>query len=245
MPPRNKESYSIQSVDNALNVLEALSDEGEEIRISQLSERLGMNKTSVFRLLATFESRGYVERERETGRYRLGLSAYEIGQKLLSRMTVLRHARPAMERLARESGEAAYLAVRRDNEVLFLDMVDTLQQVKVAPLTGRRYPLCAVAAGQVILAFGAQDSKELPAPEVATIRGSGLAIDRDALGDSTASLATPVFRSGRELAGSLCLVGPAFRLTTTSFHNEFAPRLREAAEIVSSRLGYFGRHLER
>jgi len=247
MPPRNKESYSIQSVDNALNVLEALSDEGEEIRISQLSERLGMNKTSVFRLLATFESRGYVERERETGRYRLGLSAYEIGQKLLSRMTVLRHARPAMERLARESGEAAYLAVRRNSEVLFLDMVDTLQQVKVAPLTGRRYPLGTVAAGQVILAFGAQGSqaKELALPELATIRGTGLASDRDALGDGTASLATPIFRSGRELAGSLCLVGPAFRLATTSFLNEFAPRLREAAEIVSSRLGYFGRYLER
>jgi DNA-binding IclR family transcriptional regulator len=247
MPPRSKESYSIQSVDNALNVLEALSDEGDEIRISHLSERLGMNKTSVFRLLATFESRGYVERERETGKYRLGLSAYEIGQKLLSRMVVLRHAHPAMERLARECGEAVYLAVQRNSEVLFLDMVDSLQQVKVTALTGRRYPLEAVAAGRAILAFSTPAAAlvGIAAADLAAIRSTGIASDRDALGDGTASLATPIFRSGKELAGSLCLLGPAFRLATEQFRKDYTPRLREAAEIVSSKLGYLGRYLER
>jgi len=246
MPARSKESYSIHSVDNALNVLEALSEGGEDIRISHLSERLGMNKTSVFRLLATFVSRGYVEREPETGRYRLGLSAYEVGQKLLSRMEVLRHSRPAMERLARECGEAVYLAVRRDREVLFLDMVDSLQKVKIVPLAGRRYPINSVAAGQIILAFSsAPDMSEATAAELTAMRGSSLAQDCDALGEGTASLAAAVFRCGKEVAGSLVMVGPAFRLATDQFHKEFAPRLREAAEVVSSRLGYLGRYLER
>jgi DNA-binding IclR family transcriptional regulator len=246
MPVRSKESYAIHSVDNALNVLEALSEGGEEIRVSHLSERLGMNKTSVFRLLATFESRGYVEREPETGRYRLGLSAYEVGQKLLSRMEVLRHARPAMERLARECGEAVYLAVRRDSEVLFLDMVDSLQKVKVAPLTGRRYPIDAVAAGQIILAYSAiPTASETRAAELAAMRGVSLAHDHDALGEGTASLAAAVFRSGKDVAGSLAMVGPAFRLATEQFQREFAPRLREAAEMVSSRLGYLGRYLQK
>ena len=83
MPSRDKESYSIQAVENALDVLEALSEIDDDVRISQLSEKLAMNKTSVFRLLATFENRGYVEREEQSGKYRLGLSAYEIGQKFL------------------------------------------------------------------------------------------------------------------------------------------------------------------
>lgn len=246
MPPRSKESYSIHSVDNALNVLEALSDEGDEIRISHLSERLGMNKTSVFRLLATFESRGYVEREPDTGRYRLGLSAYEIGQKLLSRMTVLRHARPAMERLARECGEAVYLAIRRDSEVLFLDMVDSLHKVKVTPLTGRRYPLGAVAAGRVIQAHSATAPADGKAAiDFADIRASGFARDQDVLGEGAASFAAAMFRSGKQVAGSLVLVGPAFRFAGEQFQREFVPRLREAAEIVSSRLGHLGRYLEK
>ena len=72
MPSRDKESYSIQAVENALDVLEALSEIDDDVRISQLSEKLAMNKTSVFRLLATFENRGYVEREELSGKYRLG-----------------------------------------------------------------------------------------------------------------------------------------------------------------------------
>ena len=96
MPSRDKESYSIQAVENALDVLEALSEGEDEVRISQLSEKLSMNKTSVFRLLATFESRGYVEKEPDSGKYRLGLSSYEIAQKLLAKMGLLRQARPVM-----------------------------------------------------------------------------------------------------------------------------------------------------
>lgn len=245
MPPRSKESYSIHSVDNALNVLEALSEGGDDIRVSHLSERLGMNKTSVFRLLATFESRGYVEREPETGRYRLGLSAYEVGQKLLSRMEVLRHARPAMERLARECGEAVYLGVRRDGDILFLDVVDSLHKVKVTPLTGRRYPLDSIAAGRVIQAFSAAPVPAEAGAELAAIRASALAEDRDALGEGTASMAAAIFRSGKQVAGSLTLVGPAFRLTPEPFQKDVLPRLREAADIVSSKLGYLGRFLDR
>ena len=153
MPSRDKESYSIQAVENALDVLEALSEIDDDVRISQLSEKLAMNKTSVFRLLATFENRGYVEREEQSGKYRLGLSAYEIGQKFLSRMGLLRHAKPLIERLARGCNEAVYVAVRRRKEVLFLDMVDTSQKVKIVSLVGKRFPLETTAAGQVLLAM--------------------------------------------------------------------------------------------
>ena len=141
MTSRDKESYTIQSVENALDVLEALGEGPEDIRISNLSSRLGLNKTSVFRLLATFERRGYVEKEDHNGTYRLGLTAYEIGQKFLQRMELLRKAKPHMERLAYACDEAVYLAVPRGVEVLFLDMVDTSQQVKTAPLVGQRFPI--------------------------------------------------------------------------------------------------------
>lgn len=241
MPPRSKQSYSIQSVDNALNVLEALSDAGDDIRISHLSEKLKMNKTSVFRLLATFENRGYVERELETGRYRLGISAYEIGQKLLSRMGLLRQARPAMERLARDCGEDIYLVVRRGDEALFLDMAASLQKVKIAPLTGQRFPLPAVAAGRIIQAF----TTAAPAADsqLADLRQAGCSQDVDTLGDGTVSIAAPLFRPGREVAGSLCLVGPGFRLSPEKLTGDLLPRLREAAGVVSSRLGYHGQDL--
>ncbi|BCR04160.1 IclR family transcriptional regulator [Desulfuromonas versatilis] len=255
MPSRGKDSYSIQSVDNALDVLEALCEEGDEVRISRLSEKLGMNKTSVFRLLATFENRGYVEREKGTGKYRLGLSAYEMGQKFLSRMTLLRKARPVMERLVRECNEAVYLAVRRDGDALFLDQVDTPQQVKIVSLVGKRYPLETIAAGKILLAGAPYQDLEAPArasqkndkplsdADLEEIRRRGSCTDRDQLGEGIASVAVPLFAGGGEIAGTLCLLGPEFRMTAEKIDAEMLPTLREAGEIISSKLGYLSPHL--
>ncbi len=252
LPSRGKDSYSIQSVENALNVLEALCEEGDEVKVSRLSEKLGMNKTSVFRLLATFESRGYVERGDGAGKYRLGLSAYEMGQKFLLRMGILRKARPVMDRLVRECNEAVYLAIRKDMEVLFIDAVDTPQQVKIVSLVGRRYPLSTTAAGKIFLAgtpgsaSGDGDLLTTCSPEeVAEIQLHESAEDNGALGDGISSIAVPILEASGKLAGSLCMIGPDFRMSPELIGRELLPRLKEAGKTVSSKLGYLGPHLGR
>ena len=251
MPSRDKESYSIQAVENALDVLEALSEIDDDVRISQLSEKLAMNKTSVFRLLATFENRGYVEREERSGKYRLGLSAYEIGQKFLSRMGLLRHARPVVERLARGCNEAVYIVVRRRKEVLFLDMIDTTQKVKIVSLVGRRFPLETTAAGQVLLAFIKGQEKaisESGSPvtnEYTAIRAHGYAQDNGALGDGIASVAAPLFGSGGKLHGAICVVGPDFRLNSDVVQKQILHPLLDTCSIVSSKLGWHSPYIPR
>jgi DNA-binding IclR family transcriptional regulator len=249
VPSRDKESYSIQVVENALDVLEALSEIEDDVRISQLSERLSMNKTSVFRLLATFESRGYVEREERSGKYRLGLSAYEIGQKFLSRMSLLRHARPVVERLARECGETVYVAVRRRKEVLFLDMVDTTQKVKIVSLIGKRYPVDTTAVGQVLSAFNKDTQySDKPQPKTnqfATIRSHGYSLDSGVLGDGIASVAAPLFGGGGKLHGALCVVGPEFRLPQEVILTRILTPLLDTCGIISSKLGWHSPHIPR
>lgn len=240
MPVRGKNSYSIQSVDNALDLLEALSDEADEVRSSHLSERLGMNKTSLFRYLATFENRGYVEHDKSSGKYRLGPSAYEIGQKFLSRMGLLRKARPVVERLVRECDEAAYIAVRRGSDVLFLDMVDTSQQVKIISLLGKRYPIDLSAAGKVFLAFAAAGNEIAEeSTQLAEVRRKGYCLDRGTIGDGITSVAVPLFGVGGKLQAALCFIGPDFRLPAERIDALLLPRLREAGAVVSSKLGYF------
>ena len=150
---RNKADYAVHSVENALDLLDAICDEGGEARVTQLSQRLGMSKASVFRLLATFENRGFVERSEDSLKYRLGLSACEMGQKIVARMGVLRKARPTMDRLARQCNESVYYVVRRNDYLLMLDMVDSAQQVKIVALVGQRFPLATTAAGRIFLAF--------------------------------------------------------------------------------------------
>jgi IclR family transcriptional regulator, KDG regulon repressor len=248
LPARGKESYSIHSVENALNVLEALCDEPDDIQISRLSEKLGMNKTSVFRVLATFENRGYVEREEASGRYHLGLAAYEIGQKLLSRMDVLNKARPQMQKLVRDCNETVYLALRRGHEVLLLDLADTTQQVKIISLAGQRFPLANTAAGRVILAHlpeAEECGSQLDQEQRNVTRRQGYAIDTDALGEGISSIAAPLFSGHGVLAGCLCCVGPTFRLSQQAITDCLLPSLKEACMIISSKLGYLGPHLRR
>ena len=244
MPSRDKESYSIQAVENALDVLEALSEIDDDVRISQLSEKLAMNKTSVFRLLATFENRGYVEREEQSGKYRLGLSAYEIGQKFLSRMGLLRNARPVVERLARGCNEAVYVAVRRRQEVLFLDMVDTTQKVKIVPLVGNCYSLEATAAGQVLLAFQNLPNRQVTDGgkdslcQLGLVRNRGFAMDSGALGEGIASVAAPLLGGGGRLHGALCIVGPEFRFSREFMEDQILSQLLDTCMIISSKLGW-------
>jgi DNA-binding IclR family transcriptional regulator len=238
-------------VENALNVLEAFCEEEEEVRISHLSDRLGMNKTSVFRVLATFENRGYVEREAASGKYRLGLAAYEMAQKFLSHMGLLKKAHPVMERLVRECNEAVYLVVRRNGDLLFLDVVDTPLQVKIVSLVGKRYPLTTSSAGKVLLAGpppGNQlpaDRKrrvtpEVPAEELQSIRDHGFGIDFGGLAEGVTCLAVPLRNVQGEIVAGLCMVGPDFRMSPDQIEQEFLPRLKDAGGIISSKLGYLG-----
>jgi DNA-binding IclR family transcriptional regulator len=190
-------------------------------------------------LLFTLEKRGYVEKYK-TGRYRLSGSAFEMAQKLLHRPPLLRKARPVMECLVRKCKEAVYLGLRKNHEVLLLDMFDTLEQVKVISLVGKRFPLLQTAAGLVL----AEDMFS-PEPSAAT-RGAAIqypdhARDMHALGDQIASLAVPLRGEGPTVCGSICLVGPAYRFSSERIEQELLPLLKEAGDVISSRLGHFTR----
>jgi len=151
----------------------------------------------------------------------------------------LRKARSVMEQLVRECNESIYLVVQCGREVLFLYVIDSIQQVKVASLVGRRFPLESSAAGQVIRAFGASPGAS-SAGELESILRSGIARDEDALGEGIASLAVPLIRGGGKVAGALVMLWPDFRVPDEGVDSQFVPALKMAGEIVSARLGYRG-----
>src|ERR1700758_2393261 len=108
---RDKTNYVIQSVAHSLDVLEQFAGEAEELGVTELSKRLKLHKNNVFRLLATLESRGYIEQNRATENYR-------------QHMGLLRQARPIMADLARQVRETTYLGVLRRNAVVPVEVVE-------------------------------------------------------------------------------------------------------------------------
>ena len=250
MPARDKETYCIRSVENALFLLEALAEEDSQCSLSQLSQRLGMTKASLFRLMATFESHGYVERHQGSSEYKLGLAAFEVGQKLLSRMTLLHKARPVMSQLVRQCNETAYLVIQRESDALFLEMIDNDQKVKVVSQVGRRVPLESCAAGKMFLAFAQKTNRNLLnkqphlAEELEQTRKAGFCLDQNGVGEGSTCLAVPLYGSSNELIGALALVGPSFRMTDKNISEQLLPAIKAAGETISARLGYLGYSLD-
>ncbi len=243
MPGRDKESYNIKSVENALLLLKILATESSQLSLAQLSDKLDMTKGSLFRLMATFESHGYVSRNLQTGDYELGMSAFEISQKLLSKMALLTKARPVMSQLVRHCDEAIYLVVCRDQDVLFLDMADNSQKVKVAPLLGERFPATNCAAGKICQAFSSEKDhpQDWTAPqqeELKNYREKGYCVDQNGIGEDSTCIAVPIFSEGEMLAGCLSLVAPSFRTTEQRIHKELLPALKAAADTISTQLGF-------
>src|SRR2546422_8920129 len=91
---REKSNYVIQSVSHSLDVLEQFFGEAEELGVTELSKRLRPHKNNVFRLLATLESRGYIEQNRATENSRLGVRCLQLGQGHEPHLERPPHARP-------------------------------------------------------------------------------------------------------------------------------------------------------
>ena len=121
---REKSNYIIQSVSHALDVLEQFFQDADELGVTELSKRLKLHKNNVFRLLATLESRGYIEQNRSTENYRLGVRCLQLGQSYVKHMGLLPQARPIMDELVRQARETAYVAVLRRDGVVPVEVVE-------------------------------------------------------------------------------------------------------------------------
>lgn len=235
MPREARNRYSIRVVEHALDLLEVFSEERGDLGVSQLSDRLGMHKSRVFKLLATLEQRGYVERGQVAGSYRSGLTAYETGRKLLRQVELLRIARPAMDYLAETCNEAAYLAMADREGFLMLDKVEPAQRVQISPLVGKHFPSQRFIPGRTVLSLG---YALRPAAAAGADVAREIFLDRGVLGEGVFSLILPLLAGDGGVRGGLCLVAPEFRAAREESTMKFIAQLRAAGEILAAKLHY-------
>ena len=153
MVRRDKSNYIIQSVAHALDVLEEFRDETEELGVTELSKKLKLHKNNVFRILATLQSRNYIEQNRSNDNYRLGIKCLELGQTFIHQRGLLKQASPILHDLAETTGETSYISILRGNEVIYLDAVETSSTVRVVSRVGLHMPLHATAAGKALVSY--------------------------------------------------------------------------------------------
>jgi DNA-binding IclR family transcriptional regulator len=140
----------IQSVDRAAELLDALAAASGPLTAPALADRCGLNRSTAWRILATLEQHGLVEREPETNRYGLGIAVLRLAAAA-GHQPLVRLARPLLERLAASSGETVNLAVARRLELVYADQVQA-PHVMAPDWLGHRVPLHATSTGKAFLA---------------------------------------------------------------------------------------------
>jgi len=146
-----KSEYAIQTVTNALRMLEVFHTESE-MGVSELARELGLHKNNAFRLLATLELAGYIQQTPSTELYHLGPRCLELGQAFARSHTLMNRARPILEALAREFGETAHLGVLSGRQVVHLDGALPDQLVLTGTRVGDRLDAHCTAIGKTLLA---------------------------------------------------------------------------------------------
>lgn len=258
MVKKDKSEYIIQAVSHALDLLEQFHGDVDELGVTELSKRLKLHKNNVFRLLATLESRGYIEQNKATENYRLGLKALELGQTFIKQMGLLRQAKPILEEMVQDSNETSYVAIFKDNYTVYLDVVETNLTVRVVSRVGSRLPAYCTAAGKVHMAHMTEEELEelLPAQdfiqhtpttitsistlktELEKIREQGYAIDDEELDPGVRCVAVPIRDYTRRLVGAVSISGPSMRFSDERIEKELIPLALRAGADLSTRLGY-------
>jgi DNA-binding IclR family transcriptional regulator len=142
---------TLQSVGNALDVLECFATD-EVLGTSDLALRLGVAKSTASRLLQTLCSRGFVEKDDETGQYRLGLHMFDLGQLAQARSLRRQAALPTLRHLSACTGLTVTLGQPDGADVVFLERLETQTGEHLLRHWGRRFPAHCTSSGKVIAA---------------------------------------------------------------------------------------------
>lgn len=252
--------YRIRAVERALELLEAFSITEPELSLTELSCRLGLNASTVFRLLATLQARGYVQQSPDNGRYRLGPACLGPSSVYLAQSDMRRRLTPLLVALRDECRETIHLATldRKLMEVVYLEKLEGLLPIGLmGSRVGGRSPAYCTGLGKAMLAHEPLDAtgafyeaRGLPAHtpqtitswevlshELAEIRLRGYALDNTEHEPGVRCVAAPVWNHRREVVGAISVAGPAERIEKLIAEQALIEKVKVVAAGASELMG--------
>ncbi|WP_223592583.1 IclR family transcriptional regulator [Neobacillus bataviensis] len=247
----------VQSVDRALTIIKLISARKEGIGVTELAEKLELNKSSIFRLLATLVENGFIEQDMETKKYKLGYIYLEIANKLLDSIDIRKEAASYLRELERISNEVIHLVIYSQKEAVYIEKLEGSETLRMHSQVGKRAPMHCTSAGKVILA-NLPDSevieiikqKGLPrhtentiitAEELfealKTIKNQGFGIEREENEPGITCIAAPIFNHLGDVTGAVSISGTSMRMNEEKI-DLIKNKLIEVGMKISERLGY-------
>lgn len=245
----------LSSVANAMLLLKTFSDDESELGISVLAARLGLAKSTIHRLASTLVDTGMLEQNPETGKYRLGLTVFELGSLVRRKMDISREAKGWLMTLREQTGETVHLSVLHAGSVVCVNFLESQQVIRLTSGLGLRKPAYCTAEGKVLLAFGPEavvaevidaglrryTIRTITSPatfreELISVRQRGYAVEDEEYELGMRCVAAPVRDDSGALVAAVGVAGPVQRMNKSQFPG-LAASVSAAADAISLRLG--------
>lgn len=252
----NHDKYMVPGLERGLRVLFVLAAERGDLSLTEISERLGAPRSSVFRICYTLEQLGLLRRTQRG--YALGPRILSLGFDYLSSLDIVEIARPELVALRDDTGASAHLGVLSGTDVVYIAQVPSLRQLASRVAVGSRFPAHAMSMGRLLLSslpaaeFDAlyagvalqKFTSDTPATidelrqKISAEREQGYVISRSSFEAGIAAVAAPVLDRDGNVVAAINISGPAASLDTGALEGVFKDRVCEAARRISTQLGY-------
>lgn len=251
---RNNEKKTIQSVDRSFEIIRCFNN-NEELGVTEISRMVGIHKSTAFGLISTLVANSILEKNENTGKYRLGLELFRLGTKV--NLSLKKLVLPYLEELASMFKETCNFVILRGTSVMYLEKVEGSHSMRISTLVGGEKPIHCTAVGKAIVAFlnekdlenmikilvlkkytdNTITSKSAFRKSLGEIKVKGYAEDLEELENGLHCIAAPIFNQYKIPFGAISISGPVSRMTA-EVCNEMGTILIKMTKEISREIGY-------
>jgi DNA-binding IclR family transcriptional regulator len=248
-------TQSVPTLEKALQIVEALAMSKRGKTLSQLSRTLGLPKSSAHSILLTFEREGYLERDEQTGTYRVGPRLFKIANMAIGGISLREQASPHLRRLKDKTGLTVHMAIPENDEAVLIERLAPEGQISVSTWIGKRMGLHCTSLGKSLLANASEeDVARLVRPrmlrhndntissinrlcrELETVRKLGYSLDDEEEELGIRCLGAPIFDHSGDVVAAISVTGDTRQIDGERL-TAFVQMVKLTAQAISLQLG--------
>ncbi len=256
MTASQKRSYNITALQRGLRLLQLFSESPQGLTAKQVASRSRLPVSTVHRFLTNLETSNFLNCSGD-GVYRLGIACFAIGQATLGQLDIRRVSLPYLQELNQQTRETTHLTVRHGLSAVYVEKLDSPEQLRIHSRIGAAVPLYCTAVGKILLAYMPDDEREGVLPqlvlkrltantvgnlqeleaELYRVRKNGYACDLEENELHIRCIAAPIWDHAGCVNASLSITAPMVRMPAARLR-QLAPLLQSAGLQISRDLGY-------
>lgn len=246
----------VLSVDKALIIIKLLAEKGRDMKLTEISEELDINKGTLHGLISTLKFHGFIDQDGKTQKYRLGLYLIELGDTASKSLDIIQITSPIIEEVSNRLQETVHIAKLDNFDVVYVDKKESKQSMRIYTSIGSRNPAYCTGVGKAMLAYLDEDTLNMLLPEkvekftpntvtnkeefikrLKLIKEKGYALDNEEFSIGLKCVAAPIFNHEGKAIYGLSVSGPSVRMTEEKIQ-ESIKLIKLAAEKISRKIGY-------